>query len=171
MLAPSALRAQQKDRRGFGELTVQHADFHISPLVLTFCLTPSPTRVLRSFLVQHLQGKTLCVFLGIWGLGRFVYPLKCARTSCLQLLPASPPLVERCLHFSRFLWRKLPCSLLVLPTAGSSLRPEGLQSQLLPALLHSSFRDFVCFSPPLSSPIWLLVCLFFDAFFILLPSL
>ena len=64
----------------------------------------------------------------------------------MQLLPASPPLVERCLHFSRFLWRKLPCSLLVLPTAGSSLRPEGLQSQLLPALLHSSFRDFVCFS-------------------------
>lgn len=95
---------------------------------------------------------------GGWG-GLFIFK-RCSRTSCWQLLPTSPPLVERHLHFSRFLWCKLPCSLLVLPTAGSSLRPEGLQSQLLPVLLPSSFQGFVCFSPLLSSPIWLLVCLF-----------
>lgn len=100
---------------------------------------------------------------GGWG-GLFIFK-RCACTSCLQLLPTSPPLVERHLHFSRFLWRKLPCSLLVLPTAGSSLRPESLQSQLLPVLLHSSFQGFVCFSPLLSSPMWHLVCLFFGAFF------
>ena len=100
------------------------------------------------------------------GGGLFIYK-RCAHTSCVQLLPTAPPLVQRRLHFSRFLWRKLPCSLLVLPTAGSSLRLEGLHFCIPASKILFAFL-FFCH---LLSGSWFLlffVCLFVCLF---VPSL
>lgn len=129
-------------------------------MVLTFCLTPSPTRVLRSFLSSTSPREEFqCVSeYGVW---EVCLSLKNAPVlSCLQLLPTSP-LSGEVPALSRFLWRKLPLLLVVLPTAGSSLRPEGLQSQLLPVLHSLASERFCLLLSSLSSPIWLLVLFVF----------